>query len=218
MLELFNGLFQDYLAAKGFALPSTTGAVGLLTLGGLMRKRTEVARLILLEEIRHGQSQLEFGDKDEAAAILYRYVRAAEEGAARRNLRLLAAVISGRASGPGLYADDFLRWADVLSGLRYEEILVLSVIQQMNAREPDGLSHKSPLTKFWNDCLDALKENHRMEATQASAYAASLMRTGMVTPVSDDFFSGIVFTYTHLFIELTSLMAIEGVLSREQHS
>lgn len=83
MLELFGGLVGDYMTAKGFAGAASVPALGVHSLRGLLQRRVNVARNVLLGEIRHGTKLLEFHDADEAAAITYRYMRAAEEGAAR---------------------------------------------------------------------------------------------------------------------------------------
>lgn len=216
MLELFGGLLGDYLTAKGFAGAATVPAVSVQTLRGLLQRRVAAARDVLLGEIRRGTKTLEFHDADEAAAITYRYMRAAEEGAARLNLQLLARVIVGSAEGPGLYADEFLRWADILAGLRREEVMVLGVIQRFSAAEPSALPETSPLTKFWQGCWLALHNEYGMEVGEASAHAAALVRTGLVMPVTDDFFSGLAFVGTQHLAELDAILAVEGVLKRTQ--
>ena len=90
----------------------------------LIDRRIKQAREILLEEIRRGEKHIsQAGDEDEFAAILFRYQRAAIEGTARLNLRLLAAVAAGQGARTGFAADEFLAWADVLATLRREELI-----------------------------------------------------------------------------------------------
>lgn len=212
MLELFGGLLGDYMTAKGFVGAASVPAASMQTLRGLLQRRVAAARDVLLGEIRRGGKLLEFHDADEAAAITYRYMRAAEEGTARLNLRLLARVIVGSAEGPGLYADEFLRWADILAGLRREEVIVLGVIQRLTSIEPSPVPETAPLTKFWQSCWLALHNEYGIEAGEASAHAAALVRTGLVMPVADDFFSGLAFIGTQQLAELNAILAVEGVL------
>lgn len=122
----------------------------------------------------------------------------------------------GSAEGPGLYADEFLRWADILAGLRREEVMVLGVIQRLTSAEPSLVAETAPLTKFWQGCWLALHNEYGMESGEASAHAAALVRTGLVMPVANDFFSGLAFIGTQRLAELNAILAIEGVLRRAQ--
>lgn len=115
-----------------------------------------------------------------------------------------------------MHADDFLRWADTLAGLQREEVIVLGVMQRLEAREPSAVPESSPLTRYWQDCWLTLLQEYNMASSDATTYAASLMRTGLVAPASDDFFSGIAFIGTRRLSELREIMAIEGVLRRAE--
>jgi hypothetical protein len=62
----------------------------------LIDGRRRKARDILMEELSQGQALIEsVSDVDELAAIFLKYMRAAEEGTARLNLRLMAMTIRG---------------------------------------------------------------------------------------------------------------------------
>jgi hypothetical protein len=56
---------------------------------------------------------------------VYHYFRAAHEGAARINLRLMARVIAGQARQGRLDADEFLPYVYILTSLRKPEIVLL---------------------------------------------------------------------------------------------
>jgi hypothetical protein len=63
----------------------------------LMRRRRQAAGELLLVELRRGGRTFAEVEEDELAAVVYRYSRAAQEGTARLNLRLMATVIAGQA-------------------------------------------------------------------------------------------------------------------------
>ncbi|WP_246084987.1 hypothetical protein [Rhizobium glycinendophyticum] len=217
MLELFGALAGDYMAGTGLPLTSTVPAAGALTLRALLEKRTRRARDTLLAEIRLGHRSIDFHDADEAAAIIYRYMRAAEEGAARLNLRLLAAVIVGSAKGPGLYADEFLRWADILAGLKREEVITLGVMQRLADQEPPLVTAgMAPTLLYWLNCTAVLQSDYGIESNVATAMAHALLRTGLVQLVSGSMETVVVPAPTHELSSLSILLEIEGIISREE--
>ncbi|MBB3409210.1 hypothetical protein FHT87_003129 [Rhizobium sp. BK316] len=214
MLELFSALAADYMASIDNPLASTVPAIGTWSLRALMQKRASTARDVLLHEIRQGHAPIEFQDADEAAAITYRYMRAAEEGAARLNLRLLARVIVGSAEGPGLYADDFLRWADVLAGLRREEVIVLGVMQRVQMGEtPIEDSSKNPPVAFWLACTRILEQQYGLQPAASTSCAHALLRTGLVQLVSGSMETVVVPAPTGELTTLSGLLRIEGLLA-----
>jgi hypothetical protein len=90
-LEAFNRLSEP-----------VAGHLFGLAIEQLLRRRNEAARKVLLDELRHGSRTIDRDEMEEAIAIFNRYARAAVEGAARLNLRLMARVIDRArcASGP----------------------------------------------------------------------------------------------------------------------
>ena len=97
-------------------------------LKALFQKRADDAREIMLTAISRGDIRFSETDAEESVAIVYRYLRAAQEGAARVNLRLLAEVFCGQARSGLIRADEFLYYADVLTPLRRDEILLTGCI------------------------------------------------------------------------------------------
>ncbi|MGI4807500.1 MAG: hypothetical protein ACRYF2_05255 [Janthinobacterium lividum] len=108
------------LAGAGFAIAAQH----------LLRRRVEWARDILLDELRQGEKTLSDLEVEEVVAVLLRYARAAQEGTARLNLRLMAKVIAGQVERGVLYADEFLRNADLIAGLKREEVILLGTIHR----------------------------------------------------------------------------------------
>lgn len=113
------------------------------TLQAIINKKAEEARDILFEEIKSGN--FDNIDKDEFVFINYRYLRAAIEGTARLNLRLLAKVIKNQVINSCLKADEFLYYADLISSLRREEIILLGTYYKnwMNLKGDNGQVKKS---------------------------------------------------------------------------
>ncbi|CAB3775261.1 hypothetical protein LMG29542_08643 [Paraburkholderia humisilvae] len=100
-----------------FSLTNVPGGnVAGYALKQLFAKRLDSAREILLEELARGDIRVSEGDLEEGVAIVYRFLRAAQEGTARVNLRLLSQVIAKQAWQGTMKADEFLgsganRWS-----------------------------------------------------------------------------------------------------------
>lgn len=96
----------------------------------IMGRRAEAARTILLEELRLGQSilPLDVPDVDEFVAILWRYLRAAEEGAARLNLQPHGQHDCRPDTLQRNSRRCFSQWAGVLGSLSQQEIVLIAAI------------------------------------------------------------------------------------------
>lgn len=162
-----EALIKDYV-------PKALGTV----VDALLKEREEAARDVLLDRLAKGKSKTSDIPDKEAAAMLFRYMGAAREGAARTNLKLLADVIVGQDSKPGFYANDFLYWSEVIASLRREEVILLGLLH----REAGKIAYKLPRTgEFWSECLNLLKEERGFSYETSDLLAASLLRTGLVT-------------------------------------
>lgn len=127
---IVTALLSDVASAIGIPGGAT---VSELVREHLQRKQTEAFNL-LVEELRKGEVTVaEVGARSEFISCLWRYSRAAIEGSARANLRLLARTFAGLAHSETMYAEKFKRFADILSDLSAEEILVLATLQQICA-------------------------------------------------------------------------------------
>jgi hypothetical protein len=110
----------------------------------LIDTRRRQARDILIEELSQGRAFIEsILEVDELAAIFLKYVRAAEEGTARLNLRLMAMAIRGMTHKRTLTANRFLYYAGFLATLSREEVIALATLYENEALEPDRVSDMS---------------------------------------------------------------------------
>ncbi len=202
-----------------------TGSVFKFAIQQVFKKRIMAAREILLEEIKNGNKEV-LDSVDEMVAIVYRYSRAAQEGAARINLRLMAQVISGKNVSENLTANRFLYYADIISSLRLEEIKLIGIMIR------EGATYSSKAKK-------ALVE-HFSEERLTSIYQ-SLIRTGLflsnqgVDAEYKEYDSGhlegesfvgtqkwiesefwVEYEFTPLMEEICRYVAFEDALEREQ--
>src|SRR5215210_3714851 len=85
-------VFGDMLTLVG--VPTGT-ATQLLQ--SVFHRRAEAARDIFLDEMRHGEKTMDADEVEEAVTVVHHHLRAAQEGSARANLRVMARVIDGQA-------------------------------------------------------------------------------------------------------------------------
>jgi hypothetical protein len=76
---------------------------------------------------------------EEAVTVVHRYLRAAQEGTARANLRVMARVIDGQARRGRISADEFLPYAAILATLREAEIILLGTYHRHWLSEAAGV-------------------------------------------------------------------------------
>ncbi|EJB04817.1 hypothetical protein Rleg9DRAFT_3676 [Rhizobium leguminosarum bv. trifolii WSM597] len=214
-VEIVTSMVSDYLNAHDWVAASSIASGLGQTYKKVMAMRISAAREVLLEELAKGRASAIDPLPDDAATVTFRYMRAAQEGAARLNLRLLAGVITGQISGPGLYADEFLRWADILAGLRREEILVLGVMQRLNDLPPNPEHETNPTFLFWMECESILHAEYGIGRHVSVAHANALLRTGLVQLAAGSMDTPMVPTPTFALADLSSLLAVEGILRSE---
>lgn len=215
---IFGDLWSLAIPVGGNAVSAAAGAA----LDQLLRKRLEAARAIQLDELRRGEIALHELDAEEAAAIFYRYLRAAQEGAARINLRLMAKVIAGQARLGDLRADLFLGYAEMLAGLRREEIILISALyKEVLEHAPDSTKPGDATAKM-SKTLGAIQEDLKQRLidqgvfTSSSAYMATafgLLRTGLL--IADVPIGGFIFRISPLCHRLILLASFEQALSDE---
>lgn len=87
---VLSAVVGDAFGVNEWLMGSLAGAGFAIAAERLQRWRLERARDILIDELRRGERTLSAPEADEIVAVLLRYGRAAQEGAARLNLRLMA--------------------------------------------------------------------------------------------------------------------------------
>lgn len=201
----------DIATIPGAAL---AGAAASGAIARLLRRRTEAARDILLAEIGRGEAPLCPAQIDEAAAITFRYLRAAQEGTARLNLRLMAQVIAGQARLSSLYADQFLRVAAVLASLTREEIILsASIYRAWTSDEfvqPMEINRRhGALARAAAELVPSVFKDHGV----LSATAAAIVRTGLLE--THPGIGGTAYWPTQKLADLISMCPFDAALSKE---
>lgn len=184
-----GAVVSDVLSVCGVPGASTVGVAFSAAVEGVMARRRDNAREILIEELRKGEALVDQAASiDEWVAVLLRYSRAAQEGTARLNLRLMAKVIAGQAQTGPLVADDFLAWADVLASLRREEVVLLAEMVKVKSSltlSPKKLDRLNQLASIRNVLTERLIPSVFPDEEALLAAEMSLTRTGLVIGISE---------------------------------
>ncbi len=166
-----------------FAIPGG-GTLGNLA-GAFMEGQQKKAVETFLEELSngfHGEVAFEEADIDPLISILLRYSKAASDGAAIINLRLLSQVVLGLKKNKTLYDDNFRRWCAVLEHLTRAELLMIGfsivIDRELQMESPD--EHREG---FWQQ-LQQKMDAGGYGSSEISSLAASVSRYGILVPVS----------------------------------
>ncbi len=209
---------SDILASYASPVAALGGAGLSAVVAKLLRYRLDVAREILLEEVSRGEKTLhDLGEVDELAAITFRYARAAQEGTARLNLRLMAKVIAGQAQAGPLVADEFLAWADVLASLRREEVILLAEMVRVRADLQAHHPEEAPqqwLGKIRDVLAGRMIPSHFSSEDELAATELGLSRTGLVVGLII-YSGGPRHAPSPLMDELQALAPFQGALREE---
>lgn len=211
---LLSALVGDVFGAKGWLWGNVAGAGFAFAAERLLRRRTEQARDILLDELRRGEKPLTVPEVDEAVAVLLRYGRAAQEGAARLNLRLLAKVITGQMQHSSLYADEFLRHAETLAHLRREEIILLGTMQRCwNHKSVREIDDSQRLGTFRANVGAELIPKLFKDEDEMQAMVGAVARTGLLLLIPG--WDGTSFQPTRTLARLCEIAPFEAALEAE---
>lgn len=184
------------------------GFIGKLGDKYLERKQKEAAE-ILIEEVAKGSAEpINFEERDlnPMIEIAYRFSKAAADGAARENLRLLAQVIVGLKKNKALDPDKFRKWANILEQLTRDELVVLGKAIAIR-REIVAAGAGAP-NDFWQKLKSEL-EAGSYPAAEIGPLCTSVSRYGLLVPVSA--FGGMVYMPTLWLDELGALADVEGI-------
>jgi hypothetical protein len=203
------------------------GSVSEALIVGYFRRRTEMARDILFEELRRVNiSDAQAASEDDAIAVIVRYLRAAREGAARLNLRLLAKAIAGKLQSGRLVADEFLQYAETLGSLSRDEIIVIGTMYKIwAAHQRLAIINPTEAAKYADPWLLALQEltNDGMTEELVATTAARAQRSGLIygksgpTGLSQgtELAAALVYRVSPLLQDLGKTIDFEDALKRE---
>jgi hypothetical protein len=180
-----------------------------------MQKRLDQARDILLEELSSGRiDPLQAAQQDDAIAIIYRYMLAVRDGAARRNLRLLARVVSGLGQRDRLFADDFNKYAEALSRLSRDEILVIGTLHMVKKIAQGQADKAPPVANYWPLVIKCLAAREFLTEEHVIGVCCSSQRSGLVIN-GLDFDSSAYYGTSPFMDEVAELVDFQDVLRRE---
>ena len=207
LIEFTSSILSDLAAAFGIP-PGTTASL----IREYLNKRAEVGRDILFDQIGKGEiSKIYAASEDESIAIIYRYGLAIREGAARRNLKLLALVIVGLARRDCLYADEFNKYAEMLARLSRDEILVIGTLHRHRTKAERNRGRSISTHEWWPKAVEELVPLQFSSEEHVVAICCSAMRSGLVlTP--RDFDSSGEFATSPIMDEVAELVDIEEAL------
>lgn len=194
------------IVAEGVGFLKTAGVTaGRAALATYLAKRADAAREILFDELRSGDIAPEqVAAEDDGVAVVHGFVRAAWEGKARVNLRLLAKAIKGQLQLGNLVADDFFLHADALASLSRDEIILLATMLRERARSrPNGL---------WLNCMGDLNAAG-WSKDKILAVASRSLRSGFVTTGSG--FGGMVYAPSPMLLDVCKTVDFDDALRKE---
>jgi hypothetical protein len=182
--EIIGALVSDAFELTGTHGGSIAGAV----IGRYFRRRGEQARDILFEELRQANiSDAQATSEDDAIAVIVRYLRAAREGAARLNLRLLAKAIAGKLQSGHLVADEFLQYTEALGSLSRDEIIVIAAVYRVwTEHQILAATNPAEATKYTDPWVLAMRKltSESMTEELVTATAARAQRSGLIYAIA----------------------------------
>jgi hypothetical protein len=160
------------------------------------------------------ETLLEVGEVAEVAAMIFRYMRAAQEGSACLNLRLMAMTAKGIIERPPIYASTFLRYAEILATLTRDEVVAIAALhrneceQNQNASsEEDARANAKVRTREQLVPSYFSTESHLEYVLQAAT------RAGLVIGRSG--WGALVYETSPLADELARLVSFEEALRKD---
>jgi hypothetical protein len=176
----------------------------------LEKKRREAAE-IFIEQVSKGSSEpINFteSEADPLIEIVYRFTKAAGDGAARENLRLLAQIIAGMKKNKALEPDKFRRWANILEQLTRDDLMVIGKAVSIK-RNMDLEGAATNPNEFANRLRSELNRSGYSNGV-IDALCASLVRTGLIL-VASGYGGAMVPLPTPWLDELGNLTDVEGL-------
>lgn len=210
-LEKYTGsVFSDVVSL--FNLP---GSMASQLISGYLQRRGETARDILLVELRKGAiDELHVANEDEAISIIYRYALAARNGAANRNLKLLAKAMVGLAERDKLFSDEFNKHVLVLSQLSRDQIFILARYYGIYQVERNETTDRQQIATFsWQTLVKAMVPDEFETEQHIEVILAQCAALGLMLPNSA--IGGPSYLFSPLMNEISELVKFHDVLNEE---
>lgn len=190
---------------------------GRAALNAYLRRRSADAREILFDELRNGGKLPEqVAAEDDGVAVIHGYMRAAWEGRARINLRLLAKAITGQLQRGSLVADEFYLHAESLAGLSRDEVVLVSALLRHHPKLPDvpeGEMGEREKQSPWLATM-AEMEGEGWHKDKVAAVAGRCLRSGFV--IAQSAWGGLAFKVSPMLLDLSKTVDFDEALRRER--
>jgi len=212
MKEEHGRLISYGAALAGDVISSIVPGGGLLAkaIDQHLARRSQEAVEIAIDELSKGNVDFDEADAEPFVAILLRYSKAASEGAARKNLRLLMQVVVGLKKNKSLKDDLFRRWASILEHMTRDELMLVGQAIILQRKKQEGVQAIDE--NFWQLIQDAMVAG-RYLAEELPALGASVSRYGILVPKSA--WGGIVYAASPWLEELAKLVDVSTFLLTE---
>ncbi len=212
-----NNKLPDGLAALARELwvaSSGNASLRSTALGRVLSWRLEEAEDILDSELSQIKRRLSrVGEVEEAAGMVLRYIRAAQEGTSQINLRIMAKVIRGLAARSRAKASDFLRYADAVASLTVEEICVVTCLLEKTVELDELGISKDRDNKAWSQMIDDLVPRMFTDQQHVAEILLAASRTGLVTKAAP--FKLGPFCTTPFLHDLAELASLQRAITEE---
>lgn len=203
-------------AFKCIGLPdflSETGAWGISkALEAFWKKRGQEAHIRICDEMRKGNITLTQASltNDHFAAFV-RMAQAVRDSASHEAIRLMAKVMVGQIQRDRLYADDFIKFANIISGLSRDEILILSLLYDAHKK----MSEKNDPNRLWSELVNLVVPGHFESEDYVLAILTGLSRSGLVIAPQNNLLSIGTYVPSPLMDELVRLADFQDALRAE---
>lgn len=210
-------LFDDAATIVTGGIPTAT--VGRLLLGW-WGKQKDVAQDELMRAFAGGEvDQQHLISNPHFQSILVKYAAAARDGAARKNIRLLAEAMNGLNRRKQLHTDEFERFADVLSRMtrdqmifcgRYLSLLKIEMGGQLHtgALGDYDLGSRAAVEKAFGALRVELVPNVFSNDGAFRVVISQLAAFGLL--LDDPFLESAVYEPSHLLLDISHLTDLEA--------
>jgi hypothetical protein len=219
MQNISIGITADILSAADFGATNFIASIGNNILTKVFNERAEQARTIALAEMKRcTRATFNLPSADQFVAIVYRYERAALEGASLLNLKMLAKIMRGQACEGSVFASEFNEFAEVIATLKTKEIVYLGTLIRFHKKKT--LVPKENSNEFYDidQSVGILMDKeligtiHFPERRDLASCEASLQRTAFIYPSLQLSSGGTVFSPTADLERLADLVDFEELL------